>query len=51
MLGEPVAAVVAETKAQAVDAAELVWADVEALDPVLDLEAAAAGAVLVLVTA
>jgi carbon-monoxide dehydrogenase large subunit len=46
-VGEPVAVVVAETKAQAVDAAELVWADVEALDPVLDLEAAAAGTVLV----
>jgi aerobic carbon-monoxide dehydrogenase large subunit len=37
-VGEPVAVVVAETKAQAVDAAELVWADVEPAPPVLDPE-------------
>ena len=40
-VGEPVAVVVARTKAQAVDAAEAVWADVEPLAPVLDPEAAA----------
>jgi len=40
-VGEPIAVVVAETKAQAVDAAEAVWADVEPIEPILDPEAAA----------
>ncbi|HEU5082316.1 MAG TPA: xanthine dehydrogenase family protein molybdopterin-binding subunit [Acidimicrobiales bacterium] len=40
-VGEPLAVVVAETKAQAVDAAEAVWADVEPLDAIVDPEAAA----------
>ncbi len=40
-VGEPVAVVVAETKEQAVDAAEAVWADVDPLEPILDPEAAA----------
>jgi carbon-monoxide dehydrogenase large subunit len=46
-VGEPIAVVVAETKAQAVDAAEAVWADVEPLEPVIDPEAAADGSLLV----
>ena len=41
-VGEPLAVVVAETKAQAVDAAEAVWADVEPIEPILDPEDAAA---------
>jgi carbon-monoxide dehydrogenase large subunit len=40
-VGEPLAVVVAETKAQAVDAAEAVWADVEPIEPILDPESAA----------
>ncbi|MFP5576811.1 MAG: xanthine dehydrogenase family protein molybdopterin-binding subunit [Acidimicrobiia bacterium] len=40
-VGEPIAVVVAETKAQAVDAADSVWADVEPIEPILDPEAAA----------
>ncbi len=40
-VGEPLAVVVAETKAQAVDAAEAVWADVEPLEAIVDPEAAA----------
>ncbi len=46
-VGQPVAVVVAESKAQAVDAAEAVWADVTPAEPVLDVEAALAGDVLV----
>ncbi|MGH9579552.1 MAG: hypothetical protein ACRD2R_01055, partial [Terriglobales bacterium] len=38
--GEPVAAVIAETQLAAEDAAELVSVDYEALDPVIDAEAA-----------
>lgn len=40
-VGEPVAAVVAETRAQGVDAAELVIVDVEPLDVVVDVELSA----------
>lgn len=40
-VGEPIVAVVAETAPQAVDAAESVWADVEAIAAVVDPEAAA----------
>ena len=40
-VGEPVAAVLAETREQAVDGAELVVVDYESLPPVLDLESAA----------
>ncbi|MGC4108801.1 MAG: xanthine dehydrogenase family protein molybdopterin-binding subunit [Thermomicrobiales bacterium] len=39
-VGEPVAVVVAESRAQAVDAAELIDFDVELLDPVIDVYAA-----------
>jgi len=46
-VGEPIAVVVAQTKAQAVDATEAVWADVEPLDAVIDPEAAVDGSVLV----
>ncbi len=35
-IGEPVAVVIAETRAQAVDAAELVWVDYEPLDVLID---------------
>jgi carbon-monoxide dehydrogenase large subunit len=45
-VGEPIAVVVAETSAQAVDAAEAVWADVEPLPPVVDPEEAVLGRVL-----
>jgi CO/xanthine dehydrogenase Mo-binding subunit len=38
--GQPIAIVIARSEAQAADAAELVWADLEPLEPVLDLEAA-----------
>jgi len=44
--GEPVAVVVAETRAQAVDAAAAVELDLEELPAALDLEAAATGAPL-----
>ncbi|HEX3087446.1 MAG TPA: xanthine dehydrogenase family protein molybdopterin-binding subunit [Ilumatobacteraceae bacterium] len=37
-VGEPVAVVLAETRAQAVDAAEMVIVETEALPPVIDLE-------------
>ena len=40
-VGEPVAVVVAESRYQAEDAAEMVWADFEFLDPVVDVEQAA----------
>ncbi|MFP5321265.1 MAG: xanthine dehydrogenase family protein molybdopterin-binding subunit, partial [Acidimicrobiia bacterium] len=46
-VGEPLAVVVAETKAQAADAAEAVWADVEPLDAVIDPEQAVLGQVVV----
>ena len=39
-VGEPVVAVVAETKAQALDAAEQVFVDYDPLDPVIDPEQA-----------
>ena len=42
-VGEPVALVVAETPAAAVDAAELVFVDYELLDPVIGVEASLAG--------
>jgi aerobic carbon-monoxide dehydrogenase large subunit len=45
-VGELVAAVVAETRAQGVDAAELVLVDYEPLDAVIDLEQAEDGALL-----
>lgn len=41
-VGEPVAVVVAETPAQAADAAELVWVDYDPLPPAVDLAQAAA---------
>ena len=41
-VGDPVAVVVAETRAQAVDAAELVEVDYEPLDAAIDMEAALA---------
>ena len=42
-VGEPIAVVVAETPYQAADAAEAVWADIEPLPPVIDLDEAVAG--------
>ena len=45
-VGEPVAAVVSESRAQGVDAAEMVIVDYEPLEAVVDLERAAEGAVL-----
>ena len=45
-VGEPVAAVVAESRAAAVDAAELVFVDYEPLDVVVDVRQAAADEVL-----
>ena len=42
-VGEPIAAVVAETVEQAVDAAEAVWADYDPLPAVVDAENAAEG--------
>ena len=45
-VGEPVATVVAETRAQAVDAAELVVVDYEPLGAVVDLDTAADGPLL-----
>ena len=45
-VGEPIVAVVAESSRQAVDAAEAVWADVEPIDAVIDLEAAASDGVV-----
>jgi carbon-monoxide dehydrogenase large subunit len=41
-VGDPVAVVVAETRAQAVDAAEMVVVEYEPLEPVVDVEAAMA---------
>lgn len=45
-VGEPICAVVAETLAQAVDAAELVFVDIEPLDAAVTLEQSVAGDVL-----
>lgn len=45
-VGEPVAIVLAETRAQAVDAAEAVVVDTESLPAVVDLDAAVAGVTL-----
>ena len=50
-VGEPVAVVVADTRAQAVDAAEVVLVDTEPLPPVIDLDDALRGDVLVHETA
>ncbi len=46
-VGEPVAAVISETRAQGVDAAELVWVDYDPLEPVVDPAAALDGAPVV----
>lgn len=43
-VGEPVVAIIAETKAQALDAAEMVMVDYNTLPAVVDMEAAIAGA-------
>lgn len=45
-VGEPLAVVLAETRAQAADAAEVVIVDTEPLPPVIDLDAALRGVVL-----
>ena len=45
--GEPVACVVADTYAQALDAAELVWVDIDAVDAVTSIEQALNDEVLV----
>jgi carbon-monoxide dehydrogenase large subunit len=45
-VGEPLAVVVAETAAQAADAADAIWADMEPLDAVVDVEEAAKDEVL-----
>lgn len=45
-VGEPVAVVVAETAYQAADAAEAVWADIDPLPAVVDLDDALAGGTL-----
>lgn len=45
-VGEPLAMVVAETSYQAADAAEAVYADIEALPALVDLDASLAGEVL-----
>ena len=41
-VGEPIALVIAETRAAAADAAQLVWADISVLPSVTDMEAAVA---------
>ena len=41
-VGEPIALVIAETRAAAADAAQLVWADINVLPSVTDMEAAVA---------
>ncbi len=46
-VGEPYAVVIAETRAQAVDAAELVWADIEPLPAVVSVHDSATDEVLV----
>ncbi len=45
-VGEPYAVVIAESSAQAQDAAELIWADADPLPAVIDVEAAAADTTL-----
>lgn len=45
-VGDIIAAVVAETQTQAVDAAEAIWADIEPLDAVIDIETAAGAAII-----
>ncbi|MFM7490859.1 MAG: xanthine dehydrogenase family protein molybdopterin-binding subunit, partial [Actinomycetota bacterium] len=46
-VGEPVVAVVAETREQATDAAEAVYVDIEPLDTLIDLEQAMASSTLI----
>ena len=46
-VGEPIAAVVAETREQATDAAEAVYADIDPLDALIDLEQAMASPTLI----
>jgi carbon-monoxide dehydrogenase large subunit len=46
-VGDPIAVVVAETEAQARDAAEAIVFDIDELEPVLDMKAAVAGGTLV----
>jgi carbon-monoxide dehydrogenase large subunit len=46
-VGEPVAAVVAETREQAADAAEAVYVDIDPLEALIDLEQAMASSTLV----
>lgn len=46
-VGEPVVAVVAETREQAADAAEAVYVDIEPLDALIDLEQAMASSTLI----
>ena len=45
-VGEPVVAVLAETEAQALDAAEQIWVDVDPLPPVVDVRRAATDGVV-----
>lgn len=45
-VGEPIAMILAETPAHAVDAAELVWVDYESLDPITDTQESLAGELL-----
>ena len=46
-VGEPIAAVVAETREQAADAAETVFADIDPLEALIDLEQAMASSTLI----
>jgi carbon-monoxide dehydrogenase large subunit len=46
-VGEPIAAVIAETREQATDAAEAVFADIDPLDTLIDLEQAMASSTLI----
>ncbi len=46
-VGEPIAAIVAETAAQATDAAEMVYADIDSLPALVDMEAALASDTLI----
>ncbi|MEY3054713.1 MAG: hypothetical protein RL550_1236 [Actinomycetota bacterium] len=46
-VGEPIAAIVAETREQATDAAETVFADIDPLDALIDLEQAMASSTLI----
>ena len=45
-VGDIIAMIVAETQSQAVDAAEAVFADIEPLDPVIDIASAAGAAAI-----